>query len=79
MSEPLSVRERVHAMEGLERLAREANAAAGWLAGRGMETESDMAEAAAVRLMACAHLVARPISAQLPAARWQGVNGHQHG
>lgn len=70
----------VRAVERLETLAVEMNASSVWLAERGRETPSDMADDIAVRLLALAHLLSRPIQPRPPAERWRGgVNGHQHG
>ncbi len=81
MPEPVSVRDRVRAVEALEAMAWEANRIAAWMSLTGAETESDMAEAAAVRLLACAHMFERPIRARLPPERWRdgSVNGHRMG
>jgi hypothetical protein len=66
----LSVHERVRSADYLAWLAREANKAASWLSERGLETEADKAELAAVHLMACVALLERPIRPQLPPEKW---------
>lgn len=72
----ITVRELVRATERLEALAVEMNASV-WLAERGRETPSDMADDIACRLLALAHMLSRPIQPRPTAERWQGSNGHR--
>ena len=65
----ISVRERVAALERLNDLAFELNAAGSWLGECGSETEADMLEAGA-NLAAC-WLLSRPLRPDPPADRWQ--------
>jgi hypothetical protein len=67
----ISVRERVQALQRLEALAFEVNQISAWLAGAGIETESDMLDQAAKAVLASCWLLSRPVRAQLPPERWQ--------
>jgi hypothetical protein len=80
----INVRERVAALEALDGLAWQLNAAAGWLADGGCETEADMTEQAARGILAACWLLSRPIRSSPGPERWQvaanaaAVNGYGH-
>jgi hypothetical protein len=84
----ISVQERIRALEALEAIAWQLNAAGAWLGECGAETEADMLEDAARSVLAACWLLSRPIRPDPPAGRWQQpdaperygqpVNGYQH-
>jgi hypothetical protein len=75
----ISVRERTAALERLNDLAFELNAAGAWLGECGSETEADMCEAGAKSVLAACWLLSRPLRPDPPADRWQQpVNGQPY-
>lgn len=81
MSEPLTRRERVQAIEGIERLVGELSRMARWLAERGADAESILAEDAARNLAAAGFVLNAPIGARVPGLRAEALleaveNGH---
>ncbi len=70
LSQHLSVRDRVLAIDALEKLAREINLISAWLAEAGAEVEADAANDAAKSLLACCWWLDRPLRVQLPPTRW---------
>ena len=65
------MQERIRALEALEAIAWQLNAAGAWLGECGAETESDMAESAARSVLSACWLLSRPIRPEPPADRWQ--------
>ncbi len=81
----ISVRERMRALERLDRLAWELNQAGAWLAECGSETEGDMIEQAARSVLSACWLLSRPVRGEPGPERWQvavsgtDVNGRPYG
>ena len=66
----ISVRDRVRAVDHLEKLAWDLNAAAAWLGREGCESESDQLDHASVLVLAACQLLSRPIRPRPVAERW---------
>lgn len=73
----ISVRERMRALERLNDLAFELNAAGAWLGECGAETEADMLESAARSILSACWLLERPIRPDPPAGQWQQPDAPQ--
>ena len=67
----INPRERVAALDALDALAWQLNAAGTWLGEGGAETESDMLEQAARSVAAACWLLSRPIRPQPGPEKWQ--------
>ena len=67
----ISVRDRVRAIDALEALAWQLNAAAAWLGKAGCESESDQLDHASVLVLAACQLLSRPIRPRPVAEPWQ--------
>ncbi len=83
MSDPLTQRERVRAIEGIERYVTELSRMAGWLAERGYDARSILVEDAARNMAAAGFILNAPIGARVPGLRADAFvqaveNGHHH-
>jgi hypothetical protein len=82
MSDPLTQRERVQAIEGVERYVTELSRMARWLADSGCDAESIMVEDAARNMAAAGFILNAPIAARVPGLRaealLQAVDGRHH-
>lgn len=73
MSDPLTRRERVQAIEGIERLAGELSRMARWLADRDCDAESILEEDAARNMAAAGFILNAPIGARVPGLRAESL------
>jgi hypothetical protein len=69
----ISVRDRVLAIDALERMSGELNLIAGWLGEQGAGVEADMAQAAAHSALAACWWLSRPLRQPPPPERWPGT------